>query len=121
MANYTVHQAAEKYGISAHTLRYYDNAGLFPEMQRDSHGARIFDEAQLEWLGLVLCLRSTGLPIADIRHYLALCAQGDSTLKERYEIILEQKKRAEEERSEIDKKLAILSRKAAFYEDRLKK
>lgn len=121
MANYTVHQAAEKYGISAHTLRYYDNAGLFPEMQRDSHGARVFDDAQLEWLGLVLCLRSTGLPIADIRHFLALCSEGDSTLQERYEIILRQKKRAENERAEIDKKLAILSRKAALYENRLKK
>ena len=120
MAKYTVHQAAEKFGISAHTLRYYDNAGLFPEMQRDSHGARVFDDAQLEWLGLVLCLRSTGLPIADIRHYITLSAQGDSTLRERYDIILQQKKRAEDERAEIDKKLAILSRKASFYEERLK-
>lgn len=119
MANYSVRQVAEKYGISAHTLRYYDNAGLFPEMQRDSHGARVFNDAQLEWLRLVLCMRSTGLPIADIRHYLELCAQGDSTLQERYEMILEQRKRVEAERTEIDQKLDILSRKTAYYEEKL--
>ncbi|MBQ4088854.1 MAG: MerR family transcriptional regulator [Clostridia bacterium] len=116
MAAYNVHQVAEKFGISAHTLRYYDNAGLFPDMQRDKNGARIFTDEQLEWLNIVMCLRSTGLSIADIRHYLALCAQGDSTIEERYQIILAQKKRAEEERAEIDKKLEVLSRKAAYYE-----
>jgi len=119
MATYNVHQVAEKFGISAHTLRYYDNAGLFPDMQRDKNGARVFTDEQLEWLGIVMCLRSTGLSIAEIKDYLALCAQGDSTLQQRYEIILNQKKRAEEERAEIDKKLEVLSRKVAFYEKRL--
>ena len=119
MAAYNIHQAAEKFGISTHTLRYYDNAGLFPDMQRDKNGARIFTDEQMEWLGIVMCLRSTGMSIADIRNYLALCAQGDSTLEERYQIILAQKKRAEEERAEIDKKLEVLSRKVAFYEKRL--
>ena len=116
MAAYNVHQVAEKFGISAHTLRYYDNAGLFPDMQRDKNGARVFTDEQLEWLGIVMCLRSTGLSIAEIKDYLALCAEGDSTLQQRYEIILKQKKRAEEERAEIDKKLEVLSRKVAYYE-----
>ena len=66
-------------------------------------------------------VRSTGISIADIRNYLALCAQGDSTLEERYQIILAQKKRAEEERAEIDKKLEVLSRKVAIYEEKLGK
>lgn len=121
MAAYNIHQAAEKFGISTHTLRYYDNAGLFPDMQRDKNGARIFTDERMEWLGIVMCLRSTGMSIADIRNYLALCAQGDSTLEERYQIILAQKKRAEEERAEIDKKLEVLSRKVAIYEEKLGK
>ena len=120
MATYNIHQVAEKFGISAHTLRYYDNAGLFPDMQRDKNGARIFNDEQLEWLNIVMCLRSTGLSIAGIRNYLALCAEGDSTLNERYQIILQQKKRAEEERAEIDRKLEVLTRKVAIYEEKLR-
>lgn len=119
MATYNVHQVAEKFGISAHTLRYYDNAGLFPDMQRDKNGARVFNDEQIEWLGIVMCLRSTGLSIAEIRNYLMLCAEGDSTLEQRYQIILHQKQRAEQERAEIDKKLEVLSRKVAFYENKL--
>ena len=53
MAAYNIHQAAEKFGISTHTLRYYDNAGLFPDMQRDKNGARIFTDEQMDWLRLI--------------------------------------------------------------------
>ena len=104
------------FGISPHTIRYYDNMGLLPDITRDEHGARVFTQEQLEWLGIVLCMRSTGLSVAGIRHYMELVEKGDSTLHERYEIIMEQKRRAEAERAEIDKKLAILNRKQAAYE-----
>lgn len=119
MAVLSVREVAEKFNVSPHTIRYYDNACLFPDMRRDKNGARVFTDDQLEWLGIVLCLRSTGLSIADIRHYLALCAQGDSTLRERYEIILKQKERAEAERAEVEHKLAVLSRKTEMYEKKL--
>lgn len=116
MNNMSVKDVAGLLGVSPHTIRYYDNMGLIPDITRDEHGARVFTREQLEWLGVVLCLRSTGLSVAGIRHYMELVEKGDSTLYERYQIIMEQKRRAEAERAEIDKKLEILSRKQAVYE-----
>lgn len=116
MNNLSVKDVAGLLGVSPHTIRYYDNMGLIPDITRDEHGARVFTGEQLEWLGIVLCLRSTGLSVAGIRHYMELAEKGDSTLYERYQIIMEQKRRAEAERAEIDKKLEILSRKQAVYE-----
>jgi len=116
MNNLSIKEVSEKFGISPHTIRYYDSMGLLPDMTRNEHGARIFTPEQQEWLGIVLCMRSTGLSVAGIRHYMELVEKGDSTLCERYQIIMEQKRRAEAERAEIEKKLAILARKQAAYE-----
>lgn len=116
MNTLSVKEVADKLGVSPHTIRYYDNMGLLPDVTRDEHGARVFTQEQLEWLGIVLCMRSTGLSVSGIRHYMELVEKGDSTLYQRYQIIMEQKRRAEAERAEIDKKLGILARKQAAYE-----
>ena len=115
--NFTVKQIAEKYNISVHTIRYYDNEGLFPDVLRDTHGTRIFTENHLEWVYLVLCLRKTGMSVLDIKHYIELCEKGDCTITERYHIILEQKKKAQDEILEMEKKLQAISVKEKYYEN----
>ena len=115
MAFYTVKQVADLYGVSTHTIRFYDNAGLFPDVARGENGERLFSKEQLDWLNIVMCMRKTGLPIAGIRHYIELSEQGDSTLEERYRIILEQKKRAQAELEECKNKLGVLERKEKWY------
>lgn len=116
MSEYTVKSLAAKFGVSEHTVRYYENERLLPDVARNDHGARIFTDEHANWLNMVLCLRSTGLSIDEIRHYIELCAQGDSTLQERYEIMLRQKERAEEELREVQRKFDVLSHKLAMYE-----
>lgn len=119
MEHFTIKQVAELFGISAHTLRYYDNEGLFPDMERDERGARAFTPEQLDWLKMVICLRETGMSVSEIKHYIALAQRGDSTLKERYEIIMEQRERALEALEDAHRKLELLDRKAAYYRDLL--
>jgi DNA-binding transcriptional MerR regulator len=115
LEKYTVKQVADRFGVSTHTIRFYDNAGLFPDMARGENGERLFTNEQLEWLHIVMCLRSTGLSIAGIRHYIELSERGDETLEERYQIILEQKERAKAELEESKRKLQVLERKVAWY------
>lgn len=64
---------------------------------------RVFSDDDLKWVETVQCLRNTGLSLADIKKYIVLCKDGDSTLNERYEIILNQKKKAQEEIKNIKK------------------
>lgn len=119
MAFYTVKQVADLYNVSAHTIRFYDNAGLFPDVARGENGERLFSKEQLDWLNIVMCLRKTGLPIAGIRHYIELCERGDCTLEERYQIILEQKERAKAELAECKAKLEVLEHKEQWYQKML--
>lgn len=119
MSIYTVKQLSDKLNISAHTIRFYDDQGLFPDVTRDIHGTRLFKEENIEWIYLVLCLRNTGMSVADIRHYINLCKEGESTVSERYQIIMKQKKKAEEDLKEMQHRLDVLSMKEKCYEDAL--
>lgn len=121
MSALTVNQVSKKLNISAYTLRYYDDQGLFPDVTRDDNGKRLFSEASLEWVNLVICLRNTGMSISDIRHFIELCKAGDATISERYDIILTQKKKAETDLEEMQKRLSVICGKEKWYRSLLEK
>ena len=88
--SYTISEAAEKVGIPATTIRYYDKEGLLPNIKR-KNGIRVFEDMDLRLMGLLTCLKNTGMPIKRIRDYVELTSKGDETLQERYEIIKAQR------------------------------
>ena len=62
-------QAAEQSGFSLDTLRYYERIGLLDGISRAPSGHRRFGDDDLEWLGVLRCLRDTGMPIAQMHRY----------------------------------------------------
>ena len=88
---YTISQAAERLGVTAYTLRYYDKEGLLPFVGRSQGGARVFTDQDLENLRIISCLKASGMPIKDIREFLHWCALGDESLSQRYQMFLERK------------------------------
>jgi len=88
--SYTISEAAEKIGIPPSTIRYYDKEGLLPNIRR-KNGIRIFEDMDLRLMGLLTCLKNTGMPIKRIRDYVELIQQGDASLQERYNIIKAQR------------------------------
>lgn len=73
---YTVGEMAQKLGVSASTLRYYDKEGLLPFVERSSGGIRMFRETDFEWLQVIRCMKKAGMSIKDIRQYIELSMQG---------------------------------------------
>ena len=82
---YTVGQMAKMLGLAGSTLRYYDKEGLLPFVERSSGGIRMFREKDYEWLQIIECLKKAGMSIKDIKKYIVLLQQGDSTIQERSE------------------------------------
>ena len=89
--SYTISEAAQKTGLPPSTIRYYDKEGLLPNIKR-KNGIRVFEDMDLRLMGLLTCLKNTGMPIKRIRDYVELTSKGDDTLQERYEIIKAQRK-----------------------------
>ena len=117
---YTIKEVADKMEVSEHTLRFWAKSGFFPFLQRDNNNIRRFSENDLNWVRIVKCLRSVGTQNKDIKRYIDLCIIGDSTIKERYQIILDTKAKALEQMEELKKQLELLDYKENFYKNLIK-
>ncbi|MBQ9235205.1 MAG: MerR family transcriptional regulator [Alphaproteobacteria bacterium] len=117
---YSIGQVAQLTGLSTHTLRYYDKYGLLPKVQKNSAGLRRFTEDDLNLLNLIECLKSTGLKLKDIRHYIDLMQQGERTLSERYQIFLKQKQSLLLRQQELLRNMEKLDFKIRYYKTALK-
>lgn len=117
---YTVKEAAEIMNISAHTLRFYANNNLFPFITRDYNNIRQFSDKDLEWVKLVKCLRDTGMPIEEVKQYIELCKAGDGTILQRFNMLVEQRKKAIELLHETQKALELIEYKVNYYKNCLK-
>ena len=118
---YTIKEVAEKMDISEHTLRFWAKSGFFPFVKRNQNNIRQFSDNDLEWVKIVKCLRSVGTENKAIKRYIDLCIVGDSTIEERYKIILDTKEKALIQMDELKKQLAILEYKENFYKNLIKK
>lgn len=117
---YTIKEVAEKMDISEHTLRFWAKSGFFPFVKRNQNNIRQFSDNDLEWVKIVKCLRSVGTENKAIKRYIDLCIVGDSTIEERYKIILATKEKALMQMDELKKQLAILEYKENFYKNLIK-
>ena len=79
-------------GMSISTLRYYDKAGLLPNIKRDKSGIRIFSEQDIQSLKIIECLKISGMKIQDIKKFMLWCQEGDATLDKRLKLFQEQEK-----------------------------
>ena len=113
---YTIGDVSEKTGLPAPTLRYYDKEGLLPFVNRGNGGIRKFQETDLEWLRLIECLTASGLQIKDIKRYIDLFIQGDSTIEERRQMFYTQKESVEREIELLKGTLNLLTYKCWFYD-----
>ena len=67
---YTVKQLGELAGISARTLRYYDEIGILKPARVSEAGYRLYGEAQVNQLQQILFYRELGFPLDTIRAIL---------------------------------------------------
>lgn len=112
---YTITQAAEKFGLTAHTLRYYDKEGLLPFVERTESGTRRFRETDFQGLSIITCLKNTGMPIKQIKQFMDWCQQGDKTIEKRLKMFTEQKKNIENQIAVLNKYMEKIDFKIWYY------
>jgi DNA-binding transcriptional MerR regulator len=112
-------QAAEQSGFSLDTLRYYERIGLLNGISRAPSGHRRFDDDDLEWLGVLRCLRDTGMPIARMRRYAELARAGESTMVERMRLLTEHDAQVGERIAALEAQRQHLREKINWYHSQL--
>src|SRR5699024_12176195 len=100
-----------------HTVRYYTYTHMIPELKRDKYNKLLFDEAAINWLLWIKHLRKCGMTIEDIKVYIDLCLEGESTIEERYEIMRNQKEVAQAQLEEAKQRAKYIEDKTKNYYD----
>ena len=112
-----IRDLADKTGLSPHTLRYYERAGLMNEVPRRSNGRRLYDERHVRWVGMLRRLRAVGMPIARMREYVELARRGADTLEARARLLEEHGSALETQMRELGEFLEILERKVRLHRE----
>ena len=117
---YTIQDVSKKTGLTAHTLRYYEKEGLITGVERSQGGIRQYTDEDLERLGLIRCLKNTGMSIQEIARFVQLTHEGDHTLEERVELLREHRERVLERMAEMQEHLDKVTWKLNFFSEKLR-
>ena len=120
MRKITIKEVSERYGITQDSLRYYERAGMIPTVNRTAGGIRDYQDKDLTWVELALCMRSAGLSVEAISEYVRLARLGDGTIKDRLALLQNQREILLEQQRQIAGTLGRLDYKISRYEDALK-
>lgn len=112
---YKIGDISKKTGLSTYTLRYYDQKGLLPFVERDKNGRRHFKDEDFDYLSIITCLKDTGMQLDEIRQFIEWSMAGDPTFEKRLDFFTEHKKEVERQLAQTQAYLAKIDRKIAKY------
>ena len=117
---YSIQEVCNRTGLTAHTLRYYEKEGLLTGVARSAGGFRQYSDEDLEALGLICCLKNTGMSLQEITQFVKLTHEGDRTLKERVEMLREHRENVIARMQEMQKHLDKVTWKLNFFSEKLR-
>lgn len=120
MSNYSIQQVAQQTGVAVSALRYYDDEGLLPDLKRLPNGHRRFSDDDVAMVEFVVCLRETGMPIRDLKHYVHL-AQQRGTGEERCQLLEAHRDAVLAKMASLKKQLGKIQSKIQLYHEALGK
>jgi DNA-binding transcriptional MerR regulator len=74
-----ISQVRELTGLSARTIRYYEELGLLPGVRRRAGGRRVYGADEIERLRFIQRLKAMGLSLAQVKELNAVYAIAGST------------------------------------------
>jgi DNA-binding transcriptional MerR regulator len=111
----TIAEAAERSGLSAHTLRYYERIGLIHPVGRGQNGHRRYGRDDIEWLEFLIKLRTTDMPIRQMVEYAELVREGPQTASRRRAMLEAHREAVRERIAELEETAAVIDRKIETY------
>ncbi len=114
---YSMKEACRLTSMTYENLKFYCNEGLVPNVKRDSHNYRVFDEHDINWIKSLNCLKNCDMGISEMKEYLRLCMEGPDTIPERKEILDEKRKVLLKSMAELQQAIEYIDWKQNFYDD----
>ncbi|MGI6055416.1 MAG: MerR family transcriptional regulator [Bilifractor sp.] len=116
----TIKEVCEKFDLSPDTLRYYERAGVIPEVRRTKGGIRDYSEDDVKWVENTVCMRGAGVPIEMLIEYVRLFQIGDETIEARRDLLLEVRNGIQEKLDQYQATMDRINYKISRYEEAVK-
>ena len=114
--SYSIGEISKMMNVAPSTLRYYEKEGLLPFIKRSESGIRVFGESDFGWFSIIHCRKQAGMSIKDIKKYMDMIAEGDSSIGERLDIFEKQRAKVERQIKELNQIREVLEYKCWYYE-----
>ena len=114
---YTMMQVCKETNMTYQTLKYYCNEGLIPNVKRDSNNRRVFDERDVKWIKDLVCLKRCSMSIQEMKVYLDLCLQGESTIPQRKVMLAQKQEALRVSIQELEDSVRYIDWKQNFYDE----
>jgi DNA-binding transcriptional MerR regulator len=116
----TIGEVSELTGLTTHTLRFYEQEGLFiAPVRRNAAGRRVFVPDEVGWLKVCTKLRSSGMPLPEIRRCAQLVREGPGNEAERFEILRRHEAKVQQQVADLQEALDVIHGKVELYSRRL--
>ncbi|MDF6017042.1 alpha/beta fold hydrolase [Streptomyces sp. JH34] len=106
-------------GLAPDTLRYFERQGVVPSPRRDIAGRRQYTTADVELIRMLVHLRETGMPLADIAQFTGVDDKVADPARLRVELLTAHRRRVHDRREQLDRALDVITRKIADFTDRI--
>jgi DNA-binding transcriptional MerR regulator len=111
----TIEQVAERTGLSAYTLRYYERIGLLDPVGRATSGHRRYATKDLAWIEFLTRLRATGMPIRHMQEFATLRRLGNTTIAKRRALLEAHQQMVQTHIEELQRNLEAINQKIETY------
>ncbi len=113
---YSMKEACALTGMRYENLKFYCNEGLVPNVKRDSHNYRLFDDGDIKWIQSLNCLKNCGMGIEEMKRYLDLCREGQTTIPQRKAILADKKESLLQSIQQLQKAIDYIDWKQIYYD-----
>lgn len=114
---YTMMQTCQDTNMTYQALKFYCNEGLVPNVKRDKNNRRVFDDRDIAWINSLVCLKKCGMSIQEMKEYLSLCLQGESTIPQRKVMLAQKQEALRASIQELQESVAYIDWKQNFYDE----
>ncbi|MCM0583105.1 MerR family transcriptional regulator [Weissella diestrammenae] len=114
-----IKEASELTGVESSTIRYYEQVGLIPTVDRKPSGVRDFDEFYIRRITFAKNMRSAGMSIDAIKRYVELVDDTAQHEAEQKAILVEQIGILKEKRDDLEATIGYLQFKVDHFYDHM--
>lgn len=116
----TIKEVCEKFNLTPDTLRYYENVGVIPKVNRTKGGIRDYSVQDIKWVENAVCMRSAGVPVEMLIEYVRLFQDGDETIKARRDLLMDVRVELQKQLDKYQATMDRLNYKISKYEEAVK-